>query len=115
MSQFDYENSKDAMNEQAKRNYKSEIDGDGDAVKGFHMYKTPYLWEEENPISNMDTPTENFIPTPTYDANEDTPRSKVKRAIKIGLLILFAAFMIYALIMQFIDSPQVFRFRPITW
>lgn len=78
--------------------------------KGLHMYKRPYLWRENNPVHPYaDTPCENFVPTPTTDAGEeDASRSKMKKAVKIGLVVLLAGFMIYALIAQIIENPQLF-------
>ena len=83
--------------------------------KGLHMYKRPYLWRENNPVHPYaDTPCENFVPTPTMDAGEDDlSRSRIKKAVKIGLLVLFVAFMIYALIAQIVDNPQIFGFGEI--
>lgn len=112
MNPFDYEKSKNAMNEQAKRIYDSEVNGDDQAHKGFHSYEHPYIWDEEKPHSLTDIPTENFIPSPTYTVHEDTPKRKVIKAIKLALLILFIAFMIYCGVMIFIDSPELFKIKP---
>lgn len=116
MSQFDYENSRDSMNETAKRNYSAAVgDSQENVVRGLHTYNTPNVHDEERPWDwVVDTPTENFIPTPTYNVS-DLPKSKVKKMIKVGLLVLFAAFLIYCFVMIFIDSPQLFKFQPITW
>ena len=79
--------------------------------KGVQMGKRPYLWRENNPAHPFaDTPCENFVPTPEIDSGEDDlSNSKAKKAIKIGLIVLFVAFMIYALIAQIIENPAIFK------
>lgn len=85
---------------------KSNIVMEGSEGKGVQMYKTPYLWRENNPAHPYaDTPCENFVPTPTMHSGED---SKVKRIIKYVAIGLFVAFMIYALIAQILENPQIF-------
>ena len=81
-----------------------------DDHKGVKMYKRPYLWRENNPAHPYaDTPCENFVPTPTMDSGEeDLSRFKLKKAIAIGLVVLLVGFMIYALIAQILENPQIF-------
>ena len=43
---------------------------DGVQQKGVQIYERPHLWDEERPCSVMDTPTDNFIPTPTISTGE---------------------------------------------
>ena len=89
---------------------KSNIVMEGSEGKGVQMYKTPYLWRENNPVHPYaDTPCENFVPTPTMDSGEeDLSHFKVKKAIAIGLVVLLVGFMIYALIAQILENPQIF-------
>ena len=79
--------------------------------KGVQMGRHPYLWRENNPAHPYaDTPCENFVPTPEIDSGaDDLGNGKVKKAVKIGLLVLFVAFMVYALIAQLIENPELFK------
>ena len=87
---------------------KSNIVMEGSEGKGVQMYKTPYLWRENNPAHPYaDTPCENFVPTPTMHSGED---SKVKRIIKYVAIGLFVAFMIYALVAIIHENPNIFKF-----
>ena len=84
---------------------------EGSNGKGVQMYKTPYLWRENNPAHPYaDTPCENFVPMPTMDTGDD---NKTKKAIKIGLLVAFIGFMVYALISIILESPELFSFGDI--
>ena len=108
MKHYETEN-KYPNNDVGKKQYDAAMDGSGDAGKGVHMYQTPYLWKENNVVIERDNPTENFVPTPTIGGSEEAhEKSPVKRWIKIGLLVLFVAFMIYALIAQIVENPQLF-------
>ena len=65
----------------------------GAGAKGVHMFRSPYLWRENNPVHPYaDTPCENFVPTPVMETHED---SKLKKGIKIALLVVLAAFVVY--------------------
>lgn len=92
--------------EVGRRQYDAAMDGNGESGKGLHMYRRPYLWRENNPITIRDNPAENFVPTPTIHTGED---SKAKKIIKIGVLVALAAFMIYALIAQILETPEIFK------
>lgn len=90
----------------AKKNYEAAMNDDAGPVKGVQIEKRPYLWRENNPVHPyMDTPCENFVPTPTIHSNDD---SKVKRILKYVALGLFIAFMIYALIAIILENSGVF-------
>ena len=95
----------------AKKNYNSVMENREDTVKGVQMYKSPYLWRENNPAHPYaDTPCENFVPTPTINAGEDEiTATPLKKSIKIALIILFVCFMIYALVAQIIETPDLFK------
>lgn len=95
----------------AKKNYETAMGGSGENLKGVHMYKRPYLWRENNPAHPYaDTPCENFVPTPTMNTGEDEiTASPLKKAIKIALIVLFVGFMIYALVAQLIETPELFK------
>ena len=108
-------NMRDLMNEQAKQSYASKLSGNENG-KGVHMYKTPFLWDENNPVDPVvDTPTENFIPTPSIHDGGDAAGSKIRRFVKFALIGLFVAFILYCLVMMIVESPEIFRFQPINW
>ena len=95
-----------------RKQYDAAMDGTDIAGKGLHMYKSPYLWRENNIAIERDNPTENFVPTPTINAgDESTP---VKRAVKIGLLVAFIAFMVYAFVAILLENPGIFSWQKIT-
>ena len=90
-----------------KKNFLSGDDGDNTA-KGVQMGKRPYLWRENNPVDPyVDTPCENFVPTPTMHSGED---SKAKKIIKYVAIGIFVAFMVYALISIILEDPAIFKF-----
>lgn len=85
------------------KEFKKDTD-DQEHIKGVHMGKRPYLWREDNPVEPfVDTPCENFVPTPTMDSGEE---SQKKRIIKYVLIGLFVAFMIYAFIAILNDNSS---------
>lgn len=105
--------SRQESNETAKRNYESAMAGEEQTVKGVHYGQRPYLWRENNPVHPYaDTPCENFVPTPTINAGEDElSASKWKKILKYVLLGLFVGFMIYALVAQILETPEIFGLR----
>ena len=105
MNNYDTEN-KYPESDLGRKQYDAAMNDSHDG-KGVHMYSKPYLWEENNPVDPVfDTPVENFVPTPTIDAGGDNTRGK--KALKIGLVIAFIAFMIYAFIAILIETPELF-------
>ena len=65
-----------AMRRYVKKYYAERLSGD-ENVKGLHMYRNPYLWDENNPVEPvLDSPTENFIPTPVMDDGVDVVNRK---------------------------------------
>ena len=97
-------------NDIGRTQYDAAMDGTEGSGKGVHIYRSPNLWRENNPISIKDNPTENFVPTPEINAGEDELSHKPwKKWVKIGLLVLFVAFMIYAFIAQLIESQGVLK------
>lgn len=65
---------------------------DGVQRKGVQIYERPHLWDEERPCSVMDTPTDNFIPTPTISTGEGFKSFSLgkKVAIIAGFIIIGA-------------------------
>lgn len=99
---------KNPDNELGKKQYDAAMDGTGNNGKGLHMYARPYLWRKSNlVIPFIDTPCENFVPTPTINAGEEV--SLTKKAIKIGLLVAFIAFVIYAFVAILLENPAHFE------
>ena len=111
MKHHDIEN-KYPNNEVGKKQYDAAMDGTGNNGKGVHMYESPYLWKENNVAIERDNPTENFVPTPTINAGDEA--SPAKKAIKIGLLVAFIAFMIYACIAILLENPAIFKWGEVT-
>lgn len=99
----------DSEKNMGRKQYDAAMDGTGNAGKGLHMYESPYLWKENNIAIEKDNPTENFVPTPTINAGDEA--SPAKKAIKIGLLVVFIAFMIYAFVAILMENPSVFGFQ----
>lgn len=99
-------------NEVGKKQYDAALDGSGNSGKGVHMYESPYLWKENNIAIERDNPTENFVPTPTIHTGEEL--SPGKKALKIGLLVAFIAFMIYAFVAILLENPAVFGWNEIS-
>ena len=94
-------------NNLGRRQYEAAHDGGSYDGKGLHMGERPYLWREENPVDPvLDTPCENFVPTPTIHTGDDS--SPAKKALKIGLLVAFIALVIYAGIAMLIENPALF-------
>lgn len=105
MKSYDFEN-KYPDSDLGRKQYDAAMDN-SNGGKGVHLQNDPYLWGENNPVDPVfDTPVENFIPTPTINAGDES--TKGKKALKIGLLVAFIAFMVYAFIAILIESPEVF-------
>lgn len=83
---------------------------ENEGSKGLHMGNRPYLWREENPVDPViDSPCENFVPTPTIHTGDES--SRMKKTIKIVLLVAFIALAIYGGIAMFFENPALFGFQ----
>lgn len=77
---------------------------DKNSGKGLKMYRTPYLFDEKKPASNMDIPAENFIPTPTTNTDSGfSSYSLGKKITIISALVLVAAFVLFCGIDYFVN------------
>ena len=66
------------MKQYDTENKESNVVMEGSNGKGVQMYKTPYLWRENNPVHPYaDTPCENFVPMPAMDTGDDNKKGEL--------------------------------------
>ena len=85
MGSYDFQNH--FTNDAAKRNYDAAM-GETTTPKGVQMFEKPHLWDEERPCDLKDTPTDNFIPTPTISSGGEF--SSFSLGKKIAIIAAFA-------------------------
>ena len=84
-------------NETAREIYKESVGEDADInAKGVQMYERPYLWRDDTPTTARDTFTENFIPTPTLNTNDEPKWSRILAitAIATAIVVITVAFFV---------------------
>ena len=80
---------------------------DGVQQKGVQIYERPHLWDEERPCSVMDTPTDNFIPTPTISTGEGFKSlSLAKKVAVISGLVIIGAIVLACVVSFAIENFQ---------
>ncbi len=77
----------DQLDDAARDAYTAALDGK--QRKGVQIYERPHLWDEEKPCSFADTPTDNFIPTPTISTGDSFKSFSLPK--KIAIITLLAA------------------------
>lgn len=81
---YDFE--RDLQNDAAKKNYDAAMNGE--TRKGVDYFEKPHLWDEERPCDLKDTPTDNFIPTPTISSGGEFASYSLGK--KIAIIAAFA-------------------------
>ena len=97
MKSYNHEHYTQEFDEVARKSYASNME-DSNGVKGLKMYSKPFLFDEERPASQMDIPTENFIPTPEIN----TERFSDYNIWKKIAIVLAGLFIVYCAIAYFV-------------
>ena len=102
MSNYDFQ--QDLQNDAAKKNYEAAMSGQ--SRKGVEYFEKPHLWDEERPCDMVaDSPTENFVPIPTYGADEGFKSySLIKKIALIAGVVIAAAVIGVCTVTYFMDG-----------
>ena len=116
MGKYNAEGVKNQFNDAARGAYNAAMDGNQEQYnKGVQIYERPHLWDEEKPCSIADTPTDNFIPTPTMSTGDGFRSfSPLKKALVISAAVLIGALVLVCAVSFFMDyfrDPALVGFR----
>lgn len=102
MGNYDFQ--KDMHNDAAKRNYDAAMEG-AESSKGVQMFEKPHLWDEERPCDIKDTPTDNFVPTPTISSGGEFASYSIwKKIAIIAAIVVIVAIVAVCTISFFVDG-----------
>ncbi len=105
MKKFNREGPGNQFDDAARNAYEAAMDGDQEQHnKGVQIYERPHLWDEEQPCSIADTPTDNFVPTPTISTGDGFRSfSPLKKTLVIIGAVLAAALILVCAVTFFAD------------
>lgn len=105
MGKYNAEGPGNQFNDVARGAYDAAMDGNQEQYnKGVQIYEHPHLWDEEKPCSIADTPTDNFVPTPTINVGDGFKSfSPLKKTLVIIGAVLATALFLACAITFFAD------------